>query len=144
MLSQHAPFPYAGSTALYGDRQVRIIRVEADGRRLITGNGKPQLCKTVDISELTDAAIPADPVKAWFDDRVVSGTAFTSVVDLHDDFAAYSARRGIARADILAPIVFGRRLHALTGTVAVRRRLPQSIAATRCLPLSLRTLANAA
>jgi len=144
MLSQPAPFPYAGSDALYGDRPVRIIRVEADGRRLITGAGRPQLCKTVDVAELTDAAMPADPVAAWLADRVDRDAAYTRFTTLHDDFAAYCARRGIQRADVLPPIVFGRRLHALTGAAAVRRRLPGSVAAARCLPLALRTLANAA
>ena len=146
MLAHATPFPFAGSQALYGDRHVRIQRVEADGRRLIIGTGRPQLCKTVEVEELADAAQPADPIASWLGERVDRDTpgALAAFVDLYDDFAAFCGLRGIAAADIVPPIVFGRRIHYATGAKTTIRRLPDRPNAARCLPFRLLDKADAA
>lgn len=107
---------------------------------LMTEDGSQTVIDAMLAFAATHAPPPADAVARWLDERVDRETpeALAAFVDLYDDFTDFCALRGIAGDAVPAPIVFGRRIHEVTGAKTTIRRLPYRQHPARCLPFRLR------
>lgn len=141
MLKAPAEFPWPGSEALFGDRRVRINRVEPDGRRFVTGKG---VARTVDLDQLSDASLPDDPMGRWYAERAVAidGDACpTPTEDLYRDFLTFCRARRVEEYQTPSRMAFGHFLN-LKGHGATVRKVDGRN--HRCVDLMLRPIAEAA
>jgi len=144
MLKAPADFPYPGSEALLGERRVRIIRVEPDGRRLVQGIGRPLLTRTVELAQLSDASLPDQPMDRWYAERATAleGDACpTPTEDLYRDFVTFARARGVEEFQTPSRMAFGHFLN-LNGHGAIVRKVDGR--AQRCVSLQLLPLQVAA
>lgn len=144
MLKASADFPYPGSEALLGDRRVKIIRTERDGRRLVQGIGRPQLTRTVELDQLSDASLPDDPLGRWYGERVtrsVGDQLPTPTADLYRDFAGFLRARGVDDTRMPTRHAFAHFLSLKGHTTTVRR---VDAGNHRCVDLQLLPLLVAA
>lgn len=87
MLSTSTPFPQAGADALVGGKLGRIIRVNADGSRFVTG---PGLAVTVPLAELSDPHALGTGLDEWIAERLDRTPGnHTSLPALHDDYLGW-------------------------------------------------------
>lgn len=91
MLKTPSDFPHAGSFAMLDGVKVRIIRVEPDGNRFVSGKG---IARTVPLDRLIALEEAKPAIQLWADQRIIAvgGGVITPAGDVFGDYCAWFAR----------------------------------------------------